>query len=142
MFTSKSFAEISALTMLSKHQLERMANRLEQPFEPLQDEEQIEALHQAHAFPSDLYQAKAGWPIQLNTESPYFISINTSQDLVKTALFKTLKSLHRKDFCRPITNLSIDDVYSSHAEHVKRAVQLLRLNEQHYISGIDTRQAG
>ena len=47
MFTSKPFTAPSPLTMLSRHQLEAMAKKLEQSFKSLLDDDQIDPAREA-----------------------------------------------------------------------------------------------
>ena len=118
MFKSKPYSAPSPLTMLPRHQLEAMANILEQPFSDLLKEEQIEAPRQAIELLSGLYLPIADWLIKRGATSPHFIGINGAQGSGKSTLCKILDLLLSEGFGKRVATLSIDDLYFTRAERV------------------------
>ena len=121
MFTFKPFTAPSPLTMLSIHQLEAMAYRLEQPFSDLLKKEQIEAPRQAVELLSGLYLPVADWLIKRGATSPHFIGINGAQGSGKSTLCKILDLLLSEGFGKRVVTLSIDDLYLTRAERLRLA---------------------
>jgi len=120
-YTSKPFAAPSALTMLSRHQLEMMTKKLERPFKALLDDEQIEAPREAAEMLSNLYLPIADWLIKRGTTSPHFIGINGAQGSGKSTLCKILELILSEGFGKRVATLSIDDLYLTRAERVTLA---------------------
>ncbi len=121
MLTSKPFTAPLALTMLTKHQLEAMAKKLEQPFKNLLDNEQIESSREAHELLSGLYLPIADWLIQRGAAPPHFIGINGAQGSGKSTLCKILQLILSKGFGKRVATLSIDDLYLTRTERLTLA---------------------